>query len=135
MSDPTPTQAEADALKLQGHGAAATDLPPAVVDIPSVSGAGTVGGTLTCTMGNWTGEPSGYAYEWRADTTNVLGNGESYVVDEVCVGHEVCCVVTASNAFGSTQAPPSNATMIAAAGAQSARAERAERSAPRERDK
>jgi hypothetical protein len=133
MADPTPTQAEADALKLQGHGAAATDLPPAVVDIPSVAGAGTVGSTLTCTMGNWTGEPSGYAYEWRADTTNVLGNGDSYVVDEVCVGHEVCCVVTASNAFGSTQAPPSNATMIAAAGAQ---AERAERSgAPRERAK
>jgi hypothetical protein len=54
------------------------------------------------------------------------------VVDEVCVGHEVCCVVTASNAFGSTQAPPSNAIGIAAAGAQ---AERAERSVPREREK
>jgi hypothetical protein len=34
------------------------DAAPAVVDVPHVSGPGTVGGTLSCTMGNWTGEPT-----------------------------------------------------------------------------
>jgi len=112
---PTPTQAEADAFKLQAHGAEATDLPPAIVDLPAATGDGTVGSTLACTMGNWTGEPTSYSYEWRADTTSVLGTGDTYVVDEVAVGHEVVCLVTATNAFGSTQSPPSNATAITAA--------------------
>jgi hypothetical protein len=49
---PTPTQAEADALKLQAHGAEPTHLPPEVVDVPAVGGDGTVGSTLLAPRAN-----------------------------------------------------------------------------------
>ena len=38
--------------------------PPVNVDVPYVAQEGSV---LTCTMGNWEGEPSHYAYQWRVD--------------------------------------------------------------------
>jgi hypothetical protein len=128
----TPTQAEADAHLLRAIGAQPEHMPPTVVDIPHVTGAGTVGSTLNCTMGNWEGEPTSYTYEWQADTTNVLGSGDTYVVDEVAVGHEVVCVVTATNPYGSSKAPPSNAVAITATAAREA----GERSGPpRERER
>lgn len=134
MPDATPTQAEADALKLQAHGADETDLPPGVVDVPAVTGTGTVGSTLTCTMGNWTGEPTSYSYQWQAGAAR-LGTGDTYLVADTDVGREVACVVTAANACGSSAAPPSNAITITAAGATAVRAERAAAGAepPKER--
>ena len=63
---PDPTQAEADALKERAHGVAdesePATAPPVNVDVPHVSGTGTVGSTLNCTMGNWQNEPTSYAY-------------------------------------------------------------------------
>src|SRR5215467_15932908 len=41
-----------------------SDLAPINVDIPAVMQDGT---TLSCTMGNWTGEPTAYHYQWRMD--------------------------------------------------------------------
>ena len=126
---PTPTQAEADALKLQAHGADATDMPPAVVDVPHVTGAGAVGSTLNCTMGNWTNEPTSYAYQWQAGAASV-GTGDTYVISETDVGSDITCVVTAANAFGSTTAPPSNAITATATSARGARAEPPHERAP-----
>jgi hypothetical protein len=120
MADPTPTQAEADALQHQVLGIDPTHLPPSVVDVPAVGGGGPPGSTLSCTMGNWNGEPAGYAYSWRAGNAN-LGSGETYVVTEEDVGREICCLVTASNAYGSTMAPPSNKVTVAAGGTLAAR--------------
>jgi hypothetical protein len=111
---PTPTQDEADAFKLQAHGASEGDVPPVNVDVPHVSGTGAVGATLSCTMGNWEGEPTSYAYQWLGGTST-LGTGETYTVGESDVGASITCVVTATNAFGSTTAPPSNAIDVAAA--------------------
>jgi hypothetical protein len=109
---PTPTQDEADALKQQAHGETepeAPTAPPAVVDVPAVTGAGTVGQTLSCTMGNWTGEPTGYVYAWSGLGT---ANGDTYVVGAADAGTSITCTVTATNDLGSTQAPPSNAVAI-----------------------
>jgi hypothetical protein len=106
------------AMASPGYSAAlhGREIIPAVVDVPYVSGAGTVGGTLSCTMGNWTGEPTGYAYQWQSDGADLPGgSASSYVVVEADVGHSLACVVTATNAFGSTTAPPSNAVMAATA--------------------
>jgi hypothetical protein len=120
MSDetpqPEPTQAEADDLKEQVHGV--TDesepatAPPVNVDVPHVSGTGSVGSTLNCTMGNWSGTPTSYAYAWKSDGMTDLGAGSSYVVAATDAGHSITCVVTATNALGSTAAPPSNAVSI-----------------------
>jgi hypothetical protein len=102
-------------------------LVPAVVDVPHLSGSAVVGGTLNCTMGNWEkmdAEPHSYAFGWQSDGAAV-GEGEvTYIVAESDVGHSITCVVTATNAFGSTAAPPSNAVQAAAAAATSARAHR-----------
>jgi hypothetical protein len=87
--------------------------PPVNRDVPYASGTGAVGSTLNCTMGNWYGEPSSYAYRWLSDGSPAL-NGESanYVVVTGDQGHTFTCVVTATNANGSTAAPPSNPVVV-----------------------
>jgi hypothetical protein len=89
---------------------------PVNVDVPLVMGEGIVGETLTCTMGNWAGTPTDYAYQWRSDDTMALGEGDSYVVAATDVGHKITCIVTASNSAGSTEAPPSNEIQVALRG-------------------
>jgi hypothetical protein len=86
---------------------------PVNVDVPHVSGDGTVGEILTCTMGNWEGEPTEYAYLWESDDEDV-GTDGSYLIAASDAGHSITCIVTASNAWGSTTAPPSNAVAVAA---------------------
>lgn len=83
---------------------------PENVDIPYLSQSG---GVLSCTMGNWTAEPTSYAYQWVLDgMTNVGGNTSQYVVTAPDVGHSMICVVTAINASGSTIGPPSNSVVM-----------------------
>ena len=94
---------------------------PTNVDIPMVSGVGTIGEVLNCTMGNWTGEPTAYTYQW-------MGNGDpiaaavaaDYTIVAGDAGRALTCVVTATNNVGSTAAPASNAVVVAAAAAAAA---------------
>jgi hypothetical protein len=113
---PAPTQARADFHKARVHGADADDvgplLPPQNQDVPYVGGTAEVEGTLTCTMGNWTGEPDSYAYAWQSDGAPNSAIGDTYTVAAGDAGHSISCIVTATNAHGSTEAPPSNAVAI-----------------------
>jgi hypothetical protein len=93
---------------------------PTNVDIPFVSGTGDVGSSLNCTMGNWTGEPTGYVGKWMSDGTVEVGTGADYVVADTDVGHSLTCVVTATNVLGEGTAPPSNAIVVPAVMVQSA---------------
>jgi hypothetical protein len=86
--------------------------PPINLDAPYLAGAGIVGETLTCTMGNWEGEPTSYVYAWATDGAPNSAAGDSYTVVPGDVGHEITCVVTATNELGSTQAPPSNGVIV-----------------------
>jgi len=88
----------------------AASAPPSVVDVPYVSQAGS---TLSCTMGNWQGEPTSYAYAWCSDGVANGATGATYGVQAGDSGHDLACVVTATNAVGSTVAPMSNAVTIA----------------------
>jgi len=108
--------------------------PPANVDVPYVGGAGYPGGVLNCTMGNWDGTPESYAYQWKSDGENVKAGtgGDAYQVLPEDVGHSISCVVTATNAAGSTEAPASNAVVIAAEQSQQSRTRGAPRPAPQE---
>jgi hypothetical protein len=101
-------------------------LPPKNVDVPMVSGDAVVGGTLTCTMGNWEGEPKLYSSGWVSDGGDqALAYGSEYVVQANDAGHSISCIVLATNDYGSTTAPPSNAVAIPAAGGVTRSTERA----------
>jgi len=84
--------------------------PPVNVDVPYVS---VTGATASCTMGNWQGEPTEYAYAWHKDGVAIAGaTSATYAVQPDHAGHSLACVVTATNAQGSTAAPMSNAVAI-----------------------
>jgi hypothetical protein len=79
---------------------------PAVIDVPFVSA---VGALASCTLGNWTGSPSSYAYQWKRDgVTNIGTNASTYTMVVGDSGHTVGCVVSATNATGTGVAPLSN---------------------------
>ena len=86
---------------------------PANVTVPYVSASASpavVGTVCTTTVGNWTGTPSSYAYAWKRDATAVGTSVATYtLVSGDIGGHAITCTVTATNATGSTAAPPSNA--------------------------
>jgi hypothetical protein len=89
--------------------------PPVNIDTPYVEGIGAVGEILTCTMGNWEGEPTSYLYEWKRDGEADIGvDDPAYVVVAADADCEITCVVTATNDVGSTEAPPSNAVLVEA---------------------
>ena len=78
-------------------------------DVPYASLQNSV---LDCTMGNWDGEPETYAYEWHV---NGVSNGvktQRHTVTEANAGEGWACVVTATNALGSTKAPMSNTVVV-----------------------
>jgi hypothetical protein len=87
---------------------------PGVIDIPYASAApyppASTSTVCSCTNGNWTGVPTSYAYQWKRDGATNLGTAASYTLIAADIGgHQIACVVTATNATGSTTAPPSNA--------------------------
>lgn len=100
----------ADQIQALVNALTATLAPPSNTDVPYVSQAGSV---LSCTMGNWTGEPTSYAYAWHSDGVANGGTGATYTVQAADSGHDLACVVTATNGVGSTAAPMSNAVTIA----------------------
>jgi hypothetical protein len=84
--------------------------PPVNVDVPMVT---QVGALLSCTMGNWSGEPTSYTYAWCNDGVANGAIDATYTVVPDDSGHSLACVVTATNALGSTVAPMSNAVAVA----------------------
>jgi hypothetical protein len=82
---------------------------PTCTSIPYASQAKNV---VNCTMGNWTGMPDSYAYQWRTGNTNIGAGGPSYIITQADIGRVVSCIVTATNAGGSVSAPNSNNVTI-----------------------
>ena len=88
--------------------------PPINVDVPHVQQAGS---ELSCTMGNWEGmqaEPHSYAYQWQLDGADITGGTASLPIVADDVGKTATCVVSATNALGTTAAPPSNSVVVTA---------------------
>jgi hypothetical protein len=91
---------------------------PANTAVPAVTQAGD---TLTCTQGTWSGEPTSYGYQWKVDGAVVGTDAATHTVTAADAGKAASCIVTATNAHGSTAAPPSVDLVITdpAAGGQS----------------
>jgi hypothetical protein len=104
---------DADDLPTQppgSNGTGGASGAPVNRDVPHVSQSGD---TLNCTMGNWEGEPTSYGYQWRLDGSLAGTDAATYTAQASDVGKTATCVVTATNAHGSTAAPPSNEVTIA----------------------
>ena len=87
-------------------------LPPVNVDVPYVWQEEQ---RMRCTKGNWTNVPTLYAYQWLQDDTLPIGpNGDTLPLLASNDGHTISCVVTATNAAGATEAPPSNSVLYTA---------------------
>lgn len=105
-----------------GGGAVVQDRPSNTAE-PRISGAASVGSTLTATSGSWTNSPTGFAYQWvRCPRSGGQANGadcaaiggattSSYVVAAGDVDRRLRVRVTASNADGSATVA-SNATAV-----------------------
>ena len=85
--------------------ALSTIFPPVSTSAPVVTGTGTVGQTLTTTVGNWTYVPTSYVYQWlRGGAQIANATATTYVLVAADSGTQVSCRVTAVNAAGATQA-------------------------------
>ncbi len=94
---------------------AAAFAAPTNVTAPTLSGVPHVGTTLTCTQGEWTGNPEPtYTYGWLRDGVEIAeASGPTYTTVAADGGHQVRCVVTATNSVGHTEAT-SNALIVGA---------------------
>lgn len=93
-----------------GGGAAAVVVAPPVNSVaPVASGTVSIGGSLSCTTGTWSGSPT-YAYQWRRAGVNISPNGTSSTYTPVAadIGPVIDCVVTATNDGGSADADSNN---------------------------
>lgn len=96
-----------------GGGASASETPPVNTKKPTVSPSKSyIGDTLTGTQGTWTGEPTGYSYEWQrcgAKCEAISGQtGTTYTATPSDAGKTLVFVVTATNSAGSTKAEGSS---------------------------
>jgi hypothetical protein len=96
-------------LGVTGDAGGGATAPPANVDVPHVTQDDAV---LNCTMGNWQGTPTAYAYQWQRGGVDIGDGTTPYTVTPADVGTTVTCIVTATNANGSTAAPPSNGVVV-----------------------
>jgi len=81
---------------------------PVNKDRPFVDGTSSIGGTLSCTMGNWDNmqdDPHSYSYRWARDGEPITDAAlDSYIVVEDDVSHSLSCLVTAQNSVGNVSA-------------------------------
>ena len=89
---------------------------PKNIVAPAVTGTPTVGETLSCSTGTWSGYPAPtYTYQWQHGTTDIAGQTSStYVVEAAYVGETIRCVVTGANASGSIAVNSNNSGVIPA---------------------
>jgi len=87
--------------------AASGGTAPKNTALPSISGTPKVGEQLTASHGSWSGNPTGYRYQWQqcdADVlfcTDVIGaTGSTYGVRTTDLGFRIRVEVTARNAAG-----------------------------------
>ncbi len=77
---------------------------PTNTGLPTVSGSGRLGATLSCSPGSWSGSPS-LSYQWLRDGTKIPGaSAASYTITAADAGRSLSCRVTATNSGGAASA-------------------------------
>ena len=102
--------------------AASSSAAPKNTAPPTISGTVKVGQVLTANEGTWTGNPTGYSYQWQrcdvdvATCSNVVGaTAKTYAVRLADLGYRLRVVVTARNAKGSGTARSAITAIVAPA--------------------
>jgi hypothetical protein len=68
---------------------------------PVITGTATAGGVLSCSTGGWTGNPTGYTYQWSRNGTLIQGaTASTYTTQQLDEGSALTCTVTATNTTG-----------------------------------
>ena len=76
---------------------------------PTVSGASTLGSTLTSTNGTWTGSSISYSYQWKRDGVAIPGaTASTYDLVQADSEAVMTCDVTATNSGGAVTQGSSN---------------------------
>ncbi len=106
-------QSETDAT-LPAHVVTDGNAPPVNTIAPVASGAVTIGGSLTCTDGTWTGDPTiVYTYQWQRAATfdgggsfaNIGGaTASGYTPVVADIGYDLRRAVTGTNGAGASTA-------------------------------
>lgn len=74
---------------------------PFEVSPPVISGTAEQGQTVSCSSGSWLGSPTGYAYSWQRDGSNIASEtSTNYTLAAADVNHAITCTVVASNGSG-----------------------------------
>lgn len=76
---------------------------PFVTAVPAITGTATVGQTLTCSTGTWSGDATiTYAYQWYANNIAISGaNASTFVLTSAQLGKRMTARVNATNLSGS----------------------------------
>ena len=77
---------------------------PVNLILPVVLGELYVGDVLTTSNGIWLGSPTSYSYQWKRGAINIGTNANTYTLVSADATRNITCVVTATNAIGSTPA-------------------------------
>lgn len=84
---------------------------------PSIAGDAIPGGTLTCDIGQWSGDPPlKYAYQWFKNGS-LVSTDPTYTPTTADVGASFVCEVTATNPEGDTANAFSGSVTVSATGA------------------
>lgn len=90
--------------------------PPINTVLPAITGTATVGQTLSVSNGTWTGDPTSYGYQWKADGVAIEGaTASTYELTDEEIGAVITATVTATNAGGSTAATSEGTDEVEAA--------------------
>jgi hypothetical protein len=87
--------------------------PPPIAPVssvpPVISGGTSVGSLLTSTLGSWLNFPISYAFQWKRNTIDIpSATTSTYTLVQADAAQDIFCVVTATNAGGSTPATSNN---------------------------
>ena len=97
-------------IAVKGARTSAPSSAPVNTATPVISGSTALGGVLTSTTGTWSNSPISYAYQWKRGATNIGTNANTYTLVAADSNAAITCVVTATNASGSTPATSNTIT-------------------------